>query len=462
MFNPVTISIGRLVQAVAGLRGGGTALPGLVVEKLNPHFAAEILGTLPLGVVLVSGTNGKTTTVKAVTELLSAAGLKVFTNNTGSNFMRGVISSLLRKVQLNGRLDADIAVLELDEAHAVNFVAEIKPRYSLLLNVMRDQLDRFGEIDYTAELLSAVARNTTDIVVLNHDDSRLAAIPERENLEAQVRWFGLAPQLLSEFPEDDALYNEELQNGNEVSAAMSDLSPENDDSDSGAVSVAAHSAASGQADSEDNRHSAASTLLVDYQNEFAYIEVDGIRYKTQLALKGTYNALNATAALALVHAVLPKTPVEQLVESLAQIRSAFGRGESVEVDGQPVELILVKNPGGFRLALKSFDPAACATMIAVNDDYGDGRDISWFYDVSFASLRQKGVSMVGGARAYDMALRLKYDEVPIEQVQTDLSKALDAFIAQTPDTPKRIYCSYTMMMALRRLLAGKTQMERVQ
>ena len=190
MPNPVTITIGRLVQTVARLRGGGTALPGLVVEKLEPDFAVRVLSSLPMGVVLVTGTNGKTTSVKVVTELLEAAGLRVFTNNTGSNFMRGVISSLLQKVSLRGRLDADIAVLELDEAHAVTFVGAIKPRYSLLLNVMRDQLDRFGEIEFTAGLLTAVARNTTEVVVLNREDALLSEIPQKEKLAAEVRWFG--------------------------------------------------------------------------------------------------------------------------------------------------------------------------------------------------------------------------------------------------------------------------------
>ena len=107
--------------------------------------------------VLVSGTNGKTTTTRMVASMLSDLGLKVFTNPTGSNFTRGVVSALLTEVPLSGRLDADVAVLELDEAYAVKFVQQVKPRFALLLNVMRDQLDRFGEIDNTARLLERVA-----------------------------------------------------------------------------------------------------------------------------------------------------------------------------------------------------------------------------------------------------------------------------------------------------------------
>ena len=111
-----------------------------------------------------------------VASMLSDLGLKVFTNPTGSNFVRGVVSALLTEVTLGGKLDADIAVLELDEAYAVHFVKQVKPRYALLLNVMRDQLDRFGEIDTTAKLLSHVAAATTGTVVLNREDPRIAAL----------------------------------------------------------------------------------------------------------------------------------------------------------------------------------------------------------------------------------------------------------------------------------------------
>ena len=152
---------GRFVRFASRVtKHGGSALPGKVVEKIDPGFLTRTLGQLPLGAVLVSGTNGKTTTTRMVASMLSDLGLKVFTNPTGSNFVRGVVSALLTEVTLGGKLDADIAVLELDEAYAVHFVKQVKPRYALLLNVMRDQLDRFGEIDTTAKLLSHVAAAT--------------------------------------------------------------------------------------------------------------------------------------------------------------------------------------------------------------------------------------------------------------------------------------------------------------
>src|SRR5438309_5060461 len=134
-----TIFIGKAVKHAAKLRGGGTALPGLVVEKLDKNFVGNMLSGLPHGVVVISGTNGKTTTTKMVSEILTAAGLKVFTNKTGSNFVRGIAAAILDEVGPGGKMPHDIAVLELDEAHAVQFIKNAPVTHALILNVMRDQ-----------------------------------------------------------------------------------------------------------------------------------------------------------------------------------------------------------------------------------------------------------------------------------------------------------------------------------
>lgn len=147
------------------------------------------------------------------------------------------------------------------------------------------------------------------------------------------------------------------------------------------------------------------------------------------------------------------------INALAEVTPAFGRGETVTVGGQPLELVLVKNPSGFRLGLTSFSPKGYATMIAINDNYADGRDMSWLWDVDFESLADTGVAAVSGIRAYDMAVRLQYDLIAAELVDTDLASALRAFIDHHPDTPKRIYCTYTAMIGLRRELSRITTVE---
>ena len=141
----VSIVIGKTIFWVLRRTGHtGSALPGLVVEKLNKNFLAQSLSQLPQGVFVISGTNGKTTTTKVVTKLLESQGLRVLTNPTGSNFVRGIVSAVVDNAASDGTLDYDIAVFEQDEAHAVHLAKRIKPRGVVLLNVMRDQMDRFG------------------------------------------------------------------------------------------------------------------------------------------------------------------------------------------------------------------------------------------------------------------------------------------------------------------------------
>lgn len=429
MSNPLIIAIGRLTKAVARLRGGGSALPGYIVERLDPHFMAEALGRLPEGVIVVSGTNGKTTTTKMLADLLRGQGLKVFTNPTGSNFTRGVVTALLDEVDWSGWLDADIAVLELDEAHAVHFVEQVRPRVSVLLNVLRDQLDRFGEIDTTAGMLLKVAQATTGTVVLNRDDPRVRAIADHLSGDVQVRYFGYAPALADLFPDDDRLH--ETRDPHEGSALAVPPAP-------------------------------ADVELAGLDGERAVYRMDRLRLSVDLQLAGVHNALNAAAALAGARAALPEEKAHDdglLMATLGQVKAAFGRGETFDVDGRPVRLSLVKNPAGFRSSLRSLGGPEEAVMIAINDQYADGRDMSWLWDVDFSALRARGVTMVSGVRAWDMALRLHYDLVDVARVEPALGPALDAFLEVSAGRPARIFCTYTAMLQLRREMSRHTEVE---
>lgn len=414
----ISTIIGKSVKKVAQLRGGGSALPGLVVEKIDPDFIRRTLEDLPQGVVIISGTNGKTTTTKIVVELLESVGMKVFTNRTGSNFSRGVAAALLNEVDIHGKLDADIAVLELDEAWAVKFVKMVQPRFSLLLNVMRDQLDRFGEIDTTAKLLEKIATATIDTVVLNRDDPRIFAISKK--IRAKSVFFGTTSELLQLMPTDDTLKSGSARANSRVIADV---------------------------------------LLSKIDGQRAVFRISDKNALISTQLTGVYNLLNAAAAIALARQIAGNEVTGALLLALKNIQPAFGRGETIMLHGIPIELILVKNPSGFRLALLSFARSQAAMMVAINDNYADGRDMSWLWDVDFSKI--KAVSTVSGIRAYDMALRLQYDEVPVEKVEPNLAKALDYFIDNNPDEPKQIFCSYTAMTTLRKLLSDKTEVEKI-
>ncbi|MFT8533507.1 MurT ligase domain-containing protein [Bifidobacterium aquikefiri] len=456
--------LGKSIRALSRLtRHGGSAFPGKVIEACDPDFLARTLAQLPDGGVLVSGTNGKTTTTRMVSSILETLGMKVFTNPTGSNFTRGVVSALLDKVDVKGNIDADIAVLELDEAYAVHFVHQVEPRYALLLNVMRDQLDRFGEIDNTAKLLGEVAKHTTGTVVLNREDPRIAALSKLVPEGVQCAYFGLAPAMRSYFPDDDNMHDDIADND---PARESGKGSVDNPAALLQVSSAATTDASVDGSQSSNLELHADVTLNGLIDHGAIFDIFGAVFSTTVKLEGVYNLFNAAAALTLIGRVIKNSSfasagktidAQSMVTALSHVTPAFGRGEIIDFHGTPIELVLVKNPMGFRLALASFNPTGHDTMIVINDDFADGRDMSWLWDVDFTTLRETGVAVVSGVRAWDMALRLDYDQVHVGATETNPSTALEAFLAVNPSHPKRIFCTYTAMLKIRTLISHLTE-----
>ena len=423
------ILAGKAARVASRLRGGGSALPGLVAERIDPDVLRHTIGELPRGIVVVTGTNGKTTTTKMLVALLRAHGLEVFTNPTGSNFTRGVISALLGEIGTDGRLHTDIAVLELDEAHALRFADVVAPTYALLLNVARDQLDRFAEIDHTARLLSALAAATTRAVVLNADDAFVSRIGGELAEGVRVGWFAVDPAVADRLPEI-----QEADVRFEDPADAPTLGPQD------------------------------GALLPHDERSFTVRYPGGIDVgPLTLRQRGLAAMINATAATTMARVLLEETgdwDAELARTALEEVNPPFGRGEIIDLGDATLELVLVKNPAGFTVALGTYGSEPVATMIAINDNYADGRDVSWLYDVSFESLRGRGVALTSGVRAWDMALRLRYDGVPVEAVEPDLDLALDTFLDSHTGQPLRLFCTYTAMMALRRRLAGRFDLAR--
>ena len=423
----ISIIIGKIVQAISRIKGGGSALPGFIVEKINPNFISNILKSLPNGVVVVSGTNGKTTTTKMVVELLESQGLKVFSNKTGSNFVRGVGASILSEVTWKGNLNADIAVLELDEAHATHFVKLVQPRYSLLLNVMRDQLDRFGEIDYTAKLLQKIGKNTTKSVVLNANDVFLSKKEFSKGFSKVVK-FGFDQKLADFFPNDDEIHFKKAK--------------------------------------KLHKKISANVLLEGFLDNSAQIFWGEKTDNFNLKISGIHNILNLTAAIALVEEILKveryRINRRKIICAAEKIHPAFGRGEKIKIDGKEIEILLVKNPAGFRTNLRNFNPDNYDSMIAINDNYADGRDMSWLWDVDFSILKHSGVQAISGSRAYDMAIRLFHDDVDFneENIDLNISESVQNFIKGGRDK-KRIYATYTAMLEVRKELSKISELEKI-
>jgi UDP-N-acetylmuramyl tripeptide synthase len=410
----LAVWVGKLTLLTLRLIGRrGNAFPGLVVEKLFPGYLARAMAALPHGVVVVTGTNGKTTTTKMLATVLGER-LRVLTNDTGSNFVRGAITAAVEHASWTGRLRYDIAVFELDEAWAVRFAEHVPPRRSLLLNVMRDQLDRFGEIDTTARLLGTVAARTSEHVVLNRDDERIAALAA--DARADVTYYGVAPELRAVFPTDEELYGGPVH--------ISDLPAE--------VELRA---------------------LPSPARPATTLRIAGTDVDVVLRAEGAHNAQNACGAAALARTFGFDTAT--IAAGLARVSPAFGRGQTFSVDGRQVTLQLVKNPAGFRQTLRTLEAGAPdALVVAINDEYADGRDVSWLWDVDFAGLAALAARRsTSGTRAADMALRLAYDDVPVDEIEPDLEKAVRLAVAAVPSGGRVVvFSTYTAMWELHAIL----------
>lgn len=385
----------------------GAALPGLIAERLRPGLIRK-LTHLPEGIIVVSGTNGKTTTTHLTTQVLRKTGKKVFTNHSGSNMTRGLLASIVRYASITGKLPYDVAVLEIDEAYASKLAPILKPKGVILTNVLRDQLDRFGEIDHTADLLFKLASESTGVVVYNSCDSRLSRIGSMD-ISAKPIAYGYANDLYKHFPDDDAWY---------------DSSTKQRDVKSDYTLVSSHEGVTG-------------IKLVNGPK----ISVSTSR------LPGWHNALNLVSVVALINELYG--PQNESVYS--DLTPPYGRGESIEVNGCKLLLQLVKNPAGFRTAM-DVEPLLPA-LIIINDAIADSRDVSWLWDVDTSPLATRPSISCAGTRAYDMAVRLKYADIDVADTTTDIFNSVDKFISS--NSSGVVFLTYTSMLKTRAYLNNK-------
>lgn len=414
----IVLWIGKLTFIFLNIfKKSGSALPGLVVERISPNFMSKHLKALPDGVVVVTGTNGKTTTTKIISHLLSSD-KKVLTNPSGSNFTRGVVSAIVKNAKWNGKLDFDIAIIELDEAYAVKFVEKYPPDYSVILNIMRDQMDRFGEIDKTAKLLSKVVNKTTKITILNADDTRVANLAG--SADCAISFFGVSKDLRKVLINDDELHS------NNISSRK--------------VKVEAE--------------------LISLDNNILKIDLNGRLEEFVFNLNGLHNAQNACASIFLTSHL--GISVDKITSRISSVEPAFGRGETIHIGEKRVILQLVKNPGGFRQSLITGSKMkADSTLLVINDNYADGRDVSWLWDVEFKDYLNGDIS-TAGSRGYDMHLRLAYDDINVEQTYPTLEIALSEELKKLSKTGTlMIYTTYTAMLDLRKILAKYTEVYKV-
>ena len=430
---------GKATGAISRLsrRGGGTTLPGDVARAIDPNVLRKLSRDLRQGAVVITGTNGKTTTSRLVSWLLEGKGHRVVSNRAGANLIFGATAAALESAGPNGRLKADWGVFEIDEASLPKAIDEIQPRVAVVLNLFRDQLDRYGELESIAKRIEGALGHLPESsrAILNADDPRVAEIGL--NLGQTPLWFGL---------EDESVATRELPH-----AADARTCPRCGTS---LVFEAVYVGHDGvyrcpNGDFARPKPELAATDIVLHGFDSLAMTVAGTRLELQLG--GLYNCYNVLTAFA-VGLTIGLEP-GYIAERIRNFSAAFGRQERMEFRGRNLNLVLSKNPAGFNETLRTAVDLAEGNcfLIGLNDRRADGTDVSWIWDVDFERLRGKArVVVPAGNRAHDLAVRLKYAGVKASAPETDPGRALDVLIDATPaGATAHLLCTYTAMLELR-------------
>lgn len=412
------IAVGRLARF--GVRlvrpGGGSALPGLIVSKIAPGILAKTFNGFTDGLVIITGSAGKSTTTKMVVAIARAHGLEVFTNPTTANIKQGFYSSILERSNLFGKVPGQVAILEMDEGHAAELVRDLKPRIACILNVVEDQLDRFVDPALVRDKLAIVARSVTDHLVLNADDQNLLHIANGE-VESSVHWFGIADKGQAKTLGYAPTY-------------LQDLTPPN-----------------------------TTTTVLSLQDRQVKIACHGKMVDFQLPSRGVHFAVDAAAALETAKQLLGSVFDIKLAErTLAELPPVFARGEIVEINGVPVEFTLVQNPISTQLNIDNLPGGLERVLFAVGRDV---HDPSWLWTVDPKNLQT--VDVVTGYNAAEAELWLRHHGFEPTLATDDLAAAFDLWMSlpEPKNSVRTVVFSADAMRRIRRMF-GFTSPEEVQ
>ncbi len=406
------VLVGKLIRIVAKLRGGGSAIPGRIAMIVEPKLLSKTLGALKHGVIFVSGSNGKSTTTSLVAGALASQGLKVFSNPSGGNMPQGIGSAVIGKASLSGSLDADVAVLEVDEAYGEVLAPFITPSWVVLTNIQIDQLNRFFEPDRVVGMLLAAANHATNGVVINGSDANLVDIGLMLS-DVPVAQVKVSEKALAKWP---------------------------------AGALAAPRFGKGQVINEIPE----SVSVVDEVDGVATLSLGGVKSEVKLPGKGLHFAIDTALAFSVAERILGSSFDMQAASSaISSQQTVYGRGEIVNYQGVEIQILMMKNPSSMRATLVSMEDPQTAIWIAMDEGTPDP---SWIFDIDLSRIGS--VRMISSSRAWHWATRLSYLGKSIEQVQPDSKQALAEYVSFLKSTGKRgtLLTNYEQMMAIRKLM----------
>lgn len=382
------ILTGKLIRAILRLRKRGTSFPGVVANRMSPTLLATLFGQFQDGLVFVLGSNGKTTTTHMITEIVRAHGVKVFTNTSGSNMPQGLTSSLMALSTPTGKVDADIAILEVDEGYSAKLAERLQPTVVVPLNIVVDQLYRLFETERVADMLLDTAKHATQAVVINRDDSYLSKIDVAAQ-KAPVSFFGIAPEVLAKQPHG-------VMTAPDLRAA-----------ERGALLHPAQAEVTRLAGRE------------------ATVRVDGHDIDITLPVQGVHFAADAAAAfLAAARILGERFDPDRARAGFQSLKPTWGRGEIVPLtddpEGETAQFLMFKNAPSVQLNIDSLDGAPEHVLFAIDDGLPD---VSFLYDADVTKLDH--VDVCTGNKAHLAALRFAHAGVPVHHVEPDIHRAIE-------------------------------------
>ncbi len=438
-----SIAIAACKLARFGLRKlgrGGTDLPGRIALKLCP----DLLGRLAkdVTVIIVTGTNGKTTTSRMIEQAVYDAGIFYLANRSGANLLSGVTAEFCAASSiLRGSCTKPFAVIEADEAAFKAISRYVEAKAIVVTNVFRDQLDRYGEVTHTLDNIRIGIENSPNAVVcLNADDSLVSSLADV--IPNEILYYGVdVPVYTDRVAEvSDAPYCIRCKHEYEYSyVTYGHLG-------------GFHCPHCGY----ERQLPAVSVMALhhsDGEGSDVTFRTDGQRIDAHIALPGGYNIYNACAAMAMGKAI--GLDPEVTARALEHFNCGFGRMETFSIQGHSLRMILIKNPAGCNQVLNYLTASAEPVLFVacLNDRAQDGKDVSWIWDVDFEQLTAMEDCLAGiyvsGIRAEDMALRFRYAGIPTEKLKIykEYGALMEAILAQ--DKPACIMPTYTAMLDLR-------------
>ena len=434
----------KIVAFLSKIKGGkSSSVPGAVALKICPDLIARLSSQVRKGIICVCGTNGKTTTNNLMCSALEGAGYKVVCNKLGANMKNGVATAFALSASLGGKIDADYASIEVDEASTVRVFEYMKPDAMVITNLFRDQLDRYGEIDITINILDKAIKMADGItLVLNADDPLCAQFGARHKNKSI--YYGISEKVLPQ--------TNDTKEGRFCPIC-------------GAQQWYNYYHYSQLGDYECTKCS--------FKRPKPNVEVKNVGLTPNMTFeinsvpmtlnyRGFYNIYNMIGVYAGLQALGIDT--SNFKDLLKSYKPQIGRMEEIVLKGKPVVLNLAKNPAGFNQAIQTVvsDGRKKDAIIAINDNANDGRDVSWLWDVDFEKISTPSLNTLTctGIRLYDIALRFKYSDVKVDLITKDMKSAIlkaldtDTEIVYILVNYSAMYTTEDIMLELKKELGG--------